>query len=45
MAFRSRISRRDFLRWTGASAAAVGFAESFLPRLAEAMQEAVKERS
>jgi hydrogenase small subunit len=43
MAFQSKISRRDFLRWAGASAAAVGFVESFLPRLAEALEEAVKE--
>jgi len=37
------ISRRDFIRWAAAVPVAAGFAEGFLPKLAHALQDAVKE--
>jgi hydrogenase small subunit len=40
---RSSLSRRDFIRWAIAAPAALSAADAFLPKLAAAMQEAIKE--
>lgn len=40
---RPDFSRRDFLRWAAAAGSVTAFAEEFLPKLAAAVQEAVKE--
>jgi hydrogenase small subunit len=43
MSIKNPISRRDFIRWAVAAPVAAGFLDDFLPKLAQAMQEAVKE--
>jgi hydrogenase small subunit len=43
MSFDHGFTRRDFVRWAVAAPVAVGFADAFLPKLAKAMEEAVKE--
>jgi hydrogenase small subunit len=40
---KTTVSRRDFMRWAVAAPAAAATLEEFLPKLAHAMQEAVKE--
>jgi hydrogenase small subunit len=43
MSFKTLISRRDFVRWAVAGPLAATYVEAFLPRLASALAEAVKE--
>jgi len=43
MVARHGISRRDFMRWAAAAPLAAAFLDHFLPRLARALAEAVKE--
>ena len=43
MTTRTSLSRRDFIRWAVAVPAALSVADEFLPKLAAAMQDAVKE--
>ena len=43
MSFKNSISRRDFVRWALAGPLAAAYVESFLPRLASALAEAVTE--
>ncbi|MEK7250523.1 MAG: iron hydrogenase, partial [Bacteroidota bacterium] len=43
MSIKNPISRRDFIRWAVAAPVGVSFLDEFLPKLAQAMQEAVKE--
>lgn len=37
------VSRRDFIRWAAAAPVSLNFVDDFLPKLAAALQEAVKE--
>ena len=43
MSTHSTVSRRDFIRWAVAAPVALEFSDEFLPKLAEALREAVKE--
>ena len=43
MSQRHQISRRDFMRWAAATPAAMASLDELLPKLAHALQEAVKE--
>ncbi len=43
MSLKTPISRRDFIRWAVAAPAAMSMVEEFLPKLAVALDEAVKE--
>ena len=43
MSFRDAISRREFVQWAVRAPVALGLADAFLPRLALAIQDAVKE--
>lgn len=43
MAWNNTISRRDFMRWAAAAPAALATVDEFLPKLAAALQEAIKE--
>jgi hydrogenase small subunit len=43
MSFRDAISRREFVQWAVRAPVALGLADAFLPRLAHAIQDAVKE--
>ncbi|MCC6396076.1 MAG: hydrogenase small subunit [Bacteroidetes bacterium] len=43
MSFRDAISRREFVQWAVKAPVALGLADAFLPRLAHALQDAVKE--
>jgi len=43
MAWNESVSRRDFIRWAAAAPAAMATIDEFLPKLAAALREAVKE--
>ncbi|GAB4368118.1 MAG: hydrogenase small subunit [Calditrichia bacterium] len=43
MPFKSPISRREFLQWAAAAPLAASFLKGFIPKLAAALQEAIKE--
>jgi hydrogenase small subunit len=43
MSFKDAISRRDFIRWAVAAPVAASFINEFIPKLAHALDEAVKE--
>ncbi len=43
MAWHESLNRRDFIRWAVATPAAMATVDEFLPRLADALREAVKE--
>lgn len=43
MAFKKLISRREFMRWAAAAPASLSITGNFLPKLAHALQEQIKE--